>query len=133
MRRTVDEGEVKEAMIFNRIIRATPEAWEYEADQRRSDMIVLETGAAKMSSLARPGGGTPTMAEEEASEDLAGAEATWFRAVVDRANWLAGDRPDIQYAVKEICRNMAKPVRGDLQKLVRPGRCLKGAPRCVQC
>ena len=48
-----------------------------------------------------------------------------------RANYLSADRPDIQYAVKEICRRMAKPVNGDWQKLVRLGRYLKGAPRCV--
>ena len=48
-----------------------------------------------------------------------------------RANYLSADRPDIQYAVKEICRRMAKPVEGDWQKLVRLGRYLKGAPRCV--
>ena len=60
-----------------------------------------------------------------------GAEATRFRAVAARANYLAADRPDIQYAVKEICRKMAKPARGDWQKLIRLGRYLKGAPRCV--
>ena len=28
-----------------------------------------------------------------------------------RANYLSADRPDIQYAVKEICRRMASPVQ----------------------
>ena len=55
-----------------------------------------------------------------------GADATRFRAVAARANYPSGDRPDIQYAVKEICRRMAKPVRVDWEYL-------KGAPRCVQC
>ena len=48
-----------------------------------------------------------------------------------RANYLAADRPDIQYAVKEICRRMSRPVAGDWQKLVRLGRYLRGSPRCV--
>ena len=56
-----------------------------------------------------------------------GAEATRFRAVAARANYLSGDRPDIQYAVKEVCRRMAKPVGGDWEKLIRLGRYLKGA------
>ena len=60
-----------------------------------------------------------------------GGEATRFRAVAARANYLAADRPDIQYAVKEICRSMSKPVEGDWHKLVRLGRYLKEAPRCV--
>ena len=44
---------------------------------------------------------------------------------------MQADRPDIQYAVKEICRRMAKPVVSDWQKLVRLARYLKGAPRLV--
>ena len=54
-----------------------------------------------------------------------------FRAIAARANYLPADRPDIQYAVKEVCRRMAKPVEGDWQKLIRLGRYLKGPPRCV--
>ena len=62
-----------------------------------------------------------------------GAEATRFRVVAARANYLSGDRPDIQYAVEWICRRMAQPVESDWEKLIRLGRYLKGAPRCVQC
>ena len=65
--------------------------------------------------------------EEAASKELAGAEATRFRTVAARANYLSADRPDIQYSVKEVCRRMAKPVEGDCQKLTRLGRYLKGS------
>ena len=93
-----------------------------EADERHADLIVKETGADRASILSHPGGDKKTIEEEEKSEELQGAEATRFRAVVARANYLAADRPDIQYAVKEICRKMAKPVKGDWQKLVWLGR-----------
>ena len=126
-----ENGEVKEARILNRIIRVTDKGWEYEADQRHADLIVQETGAEKQSSLTHPGGEKRMLEEEEATEELVGAEATRFRAVAARANYLAADRPDIQYSVKEICRRMARPVAGDWQKLVRLGRYLKGSPRCV--
>ena len=137
------QGEVREARILNRIIRRTESGWEYEADQRHADLIVKETGARhadlivketgaeKSSSLTHPGGEKKTIDEEEKSEELFGSEATRFRAVAARANYLAADRPDIQYAVKEICRKMSKPAKGDWQKLIRLGRYLKGAPRCV--
>ena len=125
------DGEVTEARILNRIIRRTDAGWEYEADQRHADLIVKETGADKASTLSHPGGEKKAIEEEERTEELVGAEATRFRAVAARANYLAADRPDIQYAVKEICRKMAKPAKGDWQKLVRLGRYLKGAPRCV--
>lgn len=38
--------------------------------------------------------------EEGESKELVGAEATRFRAVAARTNYLSADRPDIQYAVK---------------------------------
>ena len=84
-----------------------------------------------MGSLSHPGGEKRVLGEEAVSKELVGAEATRFRAIAARANYLAADRPDIPYAVKEICRRMAKPVAGDWQKLIRLGRYLKGSPRCV--
>ena len=120
------EGESKEERILNRVIRVTSEGWAYEADQRHADLIIQETGASTMSTLSHPGGDEKVIEEEEKSEELQGKEATRFRAVAARANYLSADRPDVQYAVKEVCRRMAKPVKSDWQKLMR------GAPRlCV--
>ena len=109
----------------------TSQGWEYEADQRHVDLIIQEIGASDKSTLSHPGGDKKTLEEEGVSKELVGAEATRFRAVAARANYLSSDRPDIQYSVKEVCRRMAQPVEGDWQKLSRLGRYLKGAPRCV--
>lgn len=82
-----------------------------------------------MSSLTHPGGEKTVLEEGEEegnSEELVGSEATRFRAVAARANYLSADRPDIQHPVKEICGRVSKPVKGDWQKLVRLGRYLKG-------
>ena len=115
--------EAQEARILNRIIRATENGWEYEADQRHCDLIIRETGADKMSGLTHPGGDKRIVAEEEEkSSELQGSAATRFRAVAARANYLAAYRPDVEYAVKEICRKMCKPAEGDWQKLIRLGR-----------
>jgi len=124
-------GESREERILNRVIRVTEEGWEYEADQRHADLIIKESGAASLSPLSHPGGGKRTIEQEEQIEELQGREATRFRAVAARANYLQADRPDIQYSVKEICRRLAKPVTSDWQKLVRLARYLKGAPRLV--
>ena len=69
-----------------------------------------------MSTLTHPGGDKKALEVEKKTAELVGAEATRFRAVAARANYLSADRPDVQYAVKEICRRMAKPVEGDWQK-----------------
>ena len=58
-------------------------------------------------------------------------EATEYRAVVARLNYIAPDRVDIQYAVKETARAMSAPKRGDWNALMRIGRYLKGKPRLV--
>ena len=41
------------------------------------------------------------------------------------------DRADIQYSTKEVCRGMSDPCRGDLRKLKRLTRYVKGCPRVV--
>ena len=69
---------------------------------------------------------------EEVDEVLDWDRHKVYRAVAARANYLALDRPDIQYAVKEACRAMSKPMEKDWLKLKRLARYLKGKPRLVQ-
>ena len=59
-------------------------------------------------------------------------EARRFRALAARLNYLAGDRPDLLFASKCICKNMARPRSADWLALKRVGRYLKGATRKVQ-
>ena len=56
---------------------------------------------------------------------------TPFRALAARANYLAADGPEFQYAAKEACRWMAEPTEMALQALKRFGRYLMGKPRLV--
>ena len=67
----------------------------------------------------------------EDTEELSRDMARQFRELAARANYLAQDRSDIQYAVKEICRGMSRPTRGDHRKLKRLGRYLLGRRRIV--
>ena len=73
------------------------------------------------------------MALEQLTTDkpLAEAKTTPFRAVAARANYLAADRPDRQYAAKEVCRWMAKPTELAMQDLKRFARYLVGTPSFV--
>ena len=52
-------------------------------------------------------------------------------AVVARANYLAQDRPDIQFATKEICRSMAKPTASGMAKMKRLARYLLQHPQAT--
>ena len=59
-------------------------------------------------------------------------EARRFRALTARLNYLAGGRPDLLFASKCICKNMARSRSDDWLALKRVGRYLKGATRMVQ-
>ncbi len=74
----------------------------------------------------------PGDATKEGEEELGVTATTRYRAVAARANYVALDRPDIQYTVKELCRGMSKPKRKDWVALERLGRYLHGRPRLVQ-
>ena len=125
------EGEMREATVLNRTIRVMENGWEYEADQRHADIIVKELNLRDAKGVKTPGEDEkPWLAEEDATA-LAGKDATGYRALSARSNYLAQDRSDIQYAVKEICRAMSAPTKGDLRKLRRLGRYLIERPRVV--
>ena len=65
---------------------------------------------------------------KESEEELNIAEARRFRGLAARANYLAQDRPDIQFAAKELCRNMAVPKMDDWDNMKRLGRYLVKNP-----
>ena len=121
----------KEGKVLNRIVRCTGDGWEYEADPRHAELIVEQLGVSESRTLTSPG--VDGSAEEDTPEDVAihGLDATRFRGVAARCNYLAMDRPDIQFATKEICREMSSPTTGSLRRLIRIGQYLCGRPRLV--
>ena len=58
-------------------------------------------------------------------------EATAFRALNARGNYLAAGRPDIGYSPKELCREFAQPNRNSFMKLKRMARYLSSHKRLV--
>ena len=62
---------------------------------------------------------------------MEGKDARWYRGVASRSNYLGADRTDRQYAVKEVCREMAKPTVGGRRKMKRLGTYLVRCPRVV--
>lgn len=68
---------------------------------------------------------------ESKGEVLNEAEATQFRALAARANYLSMDRTECSYSAKELCRCFATPTRTGVEQLKRLVRYLMGAPRLV--
>ena len=124
-------GEVKEAKVLNRVIRRTEEGWEYEADQRHGEIMVQAMGLQEGKGVTTPGEGEKPWMLEEESKPLNAAAAVGYRALAARANYLAMDRADIQYATKEVCREMSAPTTGGNRKMKRLARYLISKPRVV--
>ena len=146
-------GESKEIRVLNKIIRRTEDGVEMEADPRHAELVVRQLGLEEAKSSATPGvktarfssvrGGDGGEASKgwqdsmEAEEDAAGEEemcaedAKKYRGVVARLNYIAPERVDMQFAVKEAARSMAKPKVKDWNALVRLGKYLKGRPRMI--
>ena len=123
-----DAKDCKEIRLLNRIVRWTDTGIKYEADLRHAEQIVNKL----VSPDAKPVS-TPSTKEVQQHENtyLGPDNATLYKAICARCNFVAQDRPDIQFAVKEACRGMAKPTFEDLHKLKLIARYLKQAPRVV--
>ena len=69
--------------------------------------------------------------DDDEDEPLGREEASRYRSVAARLDYLAPDRMDIQYAVQEAARSMSAPKRSDWKMLICIGRYLVGRPRLV--
>ena len=88
--------------------------------------------AQKKSQIKRQGAKTvKAMEKMSASYVLSSEDATTFRALSARANFLAQDRTDIGYSTKELCREFSVPNRNSQMRLKRVVRYLAGEPRLV--
>jgi len=124
-------GDAKEAVVLNRIIRWTHEGVEYEADPRQAEKLAAECGLdAGVNSVATPGLRL-SFEQVEKDAELPAHLHTAFRGSAARANYLAVDRLDCQFAAKEICRFMSKPTEASWTALKRLCRYLVGLPRMV--
>ena len=117
--------------MLNRILRYRKSGIEIEADLRHAEIIVQQLGLENAKPLSNPLADEVKRPDDEI--ELNANYTTQYKSIVARANYLAADRTDIQYAVKTLATSMAKPTNGDWQKLKRLGRYLVGKPRLVIC
>ena len=123
-------GDLGEHRVLGRILRVTSTGWQYEGDQRHAEAIIQGLKLTAANGAKSPGEEARTIVDEDATL-LSPAEAREYRGMAARANYLAQDRMDIQYAAKELCRSMSSPSRGDAKKLRRLARYLIEKPRVV--
>ena len=124
------KNDDKEVKILNRIARWTEGGVQYEADPRQAERLVSDLGLEDAKRVGTPG---VKQTFEMASRDKPLAEEKYnaFRAIAARGNYLGPDRPETQFAAKEICRWMAAPSEMGVQALKRLGRYLDSHRRLV--
>ncbi len=94
-------------------------------------MMVQEMELESAKPVGAPGENEKKWEIEENDVELEGDEVTKYRRTAARGKYLGADRTDIQYAVKEVCRGMAKPTVGHKRKRKRVARYLRGRQRVV--
>ena len=97
----------KAVRTLNRILQWTDHGLEWEADRRDSELIVRHCSLDERSKAVVTPGEKREFDDRESSPDLTYEEAHRFRAIVARGNYLAQDRSDVQFAVKELSRRMS--------------------------
>jgi hypothetical protein len=120
----------KQVRILNRTLRWTPRGIEYEADSKHAKIIVKACGVENERVSRIPGSRRSGGIEDQ--EMLSPAEATIYRAVTARLNYLAADRADLQYASKCHSTGMANPTVEDWNQIKKTARYLKYRPRAIQ-
>ena len=127
-----EPGDDREITILNRRIRWEGGCLHYEADTKHVSDIL------KYFSLNDESKGLVVPFVRETRGDLAKEDvelspevSSEFRGLAARANYLSLDRVDIQYATKEICRDMAVPKESSMVKMKRLARYLLRRPRQV--
>ena len=115
----------KSIRVLNRVLSWTPEGIQYEADQRHADIVVEQLGLGNAKGVSTPGSKDDVgKALHDPGLPLQAQDAIEYRALAARLNYLALDRPDLQYATKEIATHMASPSEGHWLLLKRLDRYL---------
>ena len=116
--RDMDTGVLLETLLMGPATK--PSQVKRNLKRPRNLRVVLEVGVEDEG-----------MEESWESQPMEGGEASSFRALAARLNYLAVDRADILYASKEVSRGMSSPKNGDWEGLKRLCRYLIQAPRIV--
>ena len=120
----------KEVKVLNRVVRWTAGGLEYEGDPRQSERFVRDLKLEGTKRVGTPGV-KQVLEQVEKDTALPVTKHTAFRAATARGNYISADRPEIQFATKEICRWMAAPTELGVKALKRLGGYLETHKRLV--
>ena len=120
----------KSIVILGRAIEWRADDLWWEADPRHVEKFLEVCGMTSGNPSVWLG--VKLLEEEGDDQPLVGEELARYRSVAATANFIAQDRPDVKFAVKELCREMAKQTFASWRKMKKLARYFKGQPRVVQ-
>ena len=147
------QGDDKELRVLGRVLTFRPDGVTLQADPRLHEVVVQQLGLARAKGVSPPGcysrgeshrtSGEPldlrerrirTEPVEEEDPDgedvpLTGPRLDQYASLAARLNYLAMDRPDLQFSVKELMRYLSRPTERQWTGLKRATRYLIGRPR----
>ena len=116
--------------MLNRIVRWMEHGIEYEGDPRQIERLILELGLEGAKPVSTPGV-RASVESWNSDMPIPDEKVTHFRGLAARCNYLAADRPDCQFAAKEVCRFMSSPTKFSVEAIKRIGRYLVQHKRLV--
>ena len=125
-----EPGDDKEVRILNRILRWGADGLTYEGDDKHARTVIRGMNLQ----LDSKGLETPMDKEEDeegTSEELSARDAKKYRSLAAVVNFMALDRPELQYAASVLGRYMSKPTVLAEMKLKKVARYLVSHPRIV--
>jgi hypothetical protein len=125
-----DAEDDKEIRILNRVVKWEHDKLIYEADDKHVKKILFELGFDENTK----GNDMPIAKDFDAEggeddEDLEAHEARRYRMMAATINYLASDRPDLQFTASVLGRTMARPTVRSWSNLKKAARYLKEHPR----
>ena len=132
-----EDKDLKVMTILNRTVEWKHWGIQITADEKHVEKMLDHFGLEENStSVVSPGrkdevkDSTGEKEEEAESEvKLEGKEISIYRGLAATMNYLSQDRFDIQFASKELCRDMAAPSTSSTGRAKRAARYLVGCPR----
>ena len=124
----IGPGAASSGRYLKRVIRWIGSGFTWEADPKHVGRVLelLDLGDAKPADT--PGTKSTGVAMRDSLEPLVGDELAMFPQIGGLLNYVAIDRPDIQYSVKCVLNDIHSPIKRSLLRAKRIGRYLKGKP-----
>ena len=93
----------------------------YEADPKHRELILEFFGFCEKSKVSKYNGDKEDREEEYGDEALGKEEASRYRSIAARIDFIAQGRHERLFSAKELCRHMAAPTEGGMRKIKKGG------------